>query len=131
MNVWGRAIATFDPPTAPSAIRDSAALMPNSALARFASRFATWKPTLWRVVANPSPGFPRPTTSRSTFGGAERSKSLANRTSASLLLYVNAEKGRHRLDRGRPADAYRLKNRTRGPDLAGPLFQALSALLTG
>jgi len=41
MKVCGRAIATFDPPSEPSAIRDSAALMPNSALARFASRFAT------------------------------------------------------------------------------------------
>jgi hypothetical protein len=51
MKVCGRAIAIFASPSVPSAIRDSAALMPNSARARFASAFATRKPTLWRVSA--------------------------------------------------------------------------------
>ena len=32
-------------------MRDSAALVPNSRRARFASLFAIWKPTLWRVFA--------------------------------------------------------------------------------
>jgi hypothetical protein len=51
MKVCGRAIAMRLSPRVPSAIRDSADLIANSARARFASRFATWKPTLWRVVA--------------------------------------------------------------------------------
>jgi hypothetical protein len=51
MKVWGRAIASLTSPSEPSAMRASPALMPNSARARFASLFATWKPTLWRVLA--------------------------------------------------------------------------------
>jgi len=51
MKVCGRAIAMRCVPSVPSAMRDSAALMPNSVRARFARRFATWKPTLWRVLA--------------------------------------------------------------------------------
>jgi hypothetical protein len=46
MNVCGRASAILVPPSEPSAMRESADLMPNSTRARFASRFATWKPTL-------------------------------------------------------------------------------------
>src|SRR5438477_243298 len=33
-------------------------------------REATWNPTWWRGFAYPSPGFPSPTTTRSTRGGA-------------------------------------------------------------
>jgi len=51
MNVWGRAIAILVLPTVPSAMRDSAALMANSARARFANWLATRKPTLCRVSA--------------------------------------------------------------------------------
>jgi len=35
---------------------------------------------------------------------------LASRTSAVLLLYVDAEKGRHRFCRGAPRDAYQRKD---------------------
>jgi hypothetical protein len=51
MNVCGRAIAIRRSPSEPSAMRDSAALVSNPRRARLASRFATWKPTLWRVFA--------------------------------------------------------------------------------
>jgi hypothetical protein len=51
MNVCGRAMAMRLSPIVPSAMRDSADLIANSARARFARRFATWKPMLWRVVA--------------------------------------------------------------------------------
>src|SRR5258708_27674555 len=76
MKVCGRAIAPFPPPIVPSAMRDSAALIPNSARARLPSRFATAKPTLWRVFAKPSPGFPSPTTSLSTRGPFPPPKNL-------------------------------------------------------
>jgi hypothetical protein len=85
MNVCGRAIAIFDCPSDPSAMRDSADFVSNSARARFASAFATRKPTLWRVVAYPSPGFPSPTTSRSTRGAAPPANSFVIRSSPSLL----------------------------------------------
>src|SRR5438105_8440778 len=68
MKVWGRAIAILMPPRLPSAMRDAAALVPNSARARLPSRFATANPTLCRVFAKPSPGLPRPTMSLSTRG---------------------------------------------------------------
>ncbi len=67
-----------------------------------ASRLATWKPTLWRVFAYPSPGLPRPTTIRSTRGGDERPNSFPRRTSA-FSFYVDAEKGLHRKHRWGPA----------------------------
>src|SRR5258708_2109477 len=76
MKVCGRAIATFTPLIVPSAMPDSAALIATSARARFPSRFATAKPTLWRVFAKPSPGFPSPTMSLSTRGPFPPPKNL-------------------------------------------------------
>src|SRR5207253_2263609 len=54
---------------------------------RLPSRFATAKPTLWRVFAYPSPGLPSPTTSLSALGAPPPPKNLRT-------FLLDAEKGR-------------------------------------
>src|SRR5258708_25868952 len=76
MRVGGGASGTCARLIVPSAMRDSAALIPNSARARCPSRLATERRPLWRVFAKPPPGFASPTMSLSTRGPFPPPKNL-------------------------------------------------------
>ena len=94
MKVWGSSTATRGPPgpVRPAVNRPPYFFLARGRSQRSAARFATSKPTLWRVRAYFSPGLPRPTISQSTLpppriaaeephGGATRSRRSRRRRS--------------------------------------------------